>query len=256
MIEAVTDVIVARSRAPEALTPMVVWSLTAHAVLIAFVLFAPRTTEVPPPRTVMTISLGGAAGPRTGGMTQAAGRTVQAPAPVEPVRRAETAPAPVPPPMTLPDPRARTRPQAKPTQAPPQATGRTPTTGEKPEAGSTPAQTQVRGQGFGLSSAGGGGTGVELEVGNFCCPEYLEQMVAQIKRNWSQNQGMVATNVMRFTIARDGRLTAIQVFQPSGFTALDLESQRALLKTERLPPLPAAYPNASLTIRMRFEYQR
>ena len=58
----------------------VVVSLLAHAVLLtAFLLLTslgpPRATE----REVMTISLGGAPGPRAGGMTPMGGRPVQAP---------------------------------------------------------------------------------------------------------------------------------------------------------------------------------
>ena len=69
----------------------------------------------------------------------------------------EAPPAPKAPAMTLPDPRSRPRPQPKPTQAPPDATAKTANTGEVPREGSTRVDTRVRGQGFGLSSAGGSG---------------------------------------------------------------------------------------------------
>ena len=187
----VTDIIVARSRPSERLTAMTAWSVTLHIVLVAAILFVPTRAAQQAPRTVMTISLGGAPGPRDGGMTQAGGRTVQAVPPPEPVRRAETPPAPTRPAMTLPDPRARTRPQPKPESAPKDATSRTLSTGEQPREGTTRVETGARGQGFGLSTGGGGGTGVQLDVANFCCPEYLEQMVSLIQRNWDQNQGVV-----------------------------------------------------------------
>ncbi len=104
----------------------------------------------------MTISLGGAPGPRAGGMTPMGGRTVQAPPPPEPVRRAETPPAAKPPEMTLPSPNVRPRP--RPERAPPDATGRTPTTGPEPQEGRHARETGARGQGFGLTTGGGGGT--------------------------------------------------------------------------------------------------
>ena len=37
---------------------------------------------------------------------------------------------------------------------------------------------------------------------------------------------------------------------------LDLESQRALLKTHALPPLPREFTENTLTVHLIFEYQR
>jgi len=251
----VTDIIVARSRSAERLTAMTAWSVGAHVVLVAVILLAPTRAVEQAPRTVMTISLGGAPGPRDGGMTQAGGRTVQAVTPPEPVRRAETPPAPTRPAMTLPDPRARTRPQPKPQNAPKDATSRTLSTGEQPREGTTRVETGARGQGFGLSTGGGGGTGVQLDVANFCCPEYLEQMVSLIQRNWDQNQGVVGTTWMKFTIERDGMIVMPAIERSSGFFALDNSAQRALLLA-KLTPLPAAFPNPTLTVHIQFKYSR
>ena len=70
MIENVTDIIVARSREPEGLKTMIVWSLAAHITLavVALLWGGPRLDTAP--RKVMTISLSGAVGPKTGGLTQ------------------------------------------------------------------------------------------------------------------------------------------------------------------------------------------
>jgi TonB family protein len=255
MLESVTDIIVARSRQAQDLKPMVVWSIAIHTVVATLILLAPHGVTEEAPKTVMTISLGGAPGPRAGGLTQMGGRAIQAPAPPAPVRRAETAPAPTAPVMTLPDPKAPKRTQARPPQAPQEATGRKATTGPEPREGSAQADTPARGKGFGLSTGGGGGSGVQLDVGNFCCPEYLEQMVSIIQRNWQQNGGRVGATIMKFTIRRDGTIDMTQVETSSGFYALDNAAQRALLQT-RLPPLPGAFTNPSLTVHMRFEYQQ
>jgi outer membrane biosynthesis protein TonB len=251
----VTDIIVARSRPAERLTAMTAWSVAAHVALVAAVLLVPTRAAQQAPRTVMTISLGGAPGPRDGGMTQAGGRIVQAVRPPDPVRRAETPPAPTRPAMTLPDPRARTRPQPKPENAPKDATSRTVSTGEQAREGTTRVETGARGQGFGLSTGGGGGTGVQLDVANFCCPEYLEQMVSLIQRNWDQNQGVVGTTWMKFTIERDGMIVVPMIERSSGFFALDNAAQRALLLA-KLTPLPAAFPNPTLTVHIQFKYSR
>jgi protein TonB len=202
----------------------------------------------------MTISLGGAPGPRTGGMTQAGARAVQAPPPEEPVRRAESAPAPAPPAMTLPDPRARTRQEtAKPKQAPPDAASRTATTGETPREGTAKSETQVRGQGFGLSSAGGTGGQVTVDAVNFCCPGYLSDMTELVRAKWSQRQGFIGITTAQFTILKDGSLRDVHVEKPSGFAPLDAAAVRALRLTT-LPPLPREYPNDTLTVHLEFVY--
>lgn len=255
MDQAVTDVIVARSRGADRLSAMVMWSIAAHVIVVTALLVFQSTRPEPPPRTLMTISLGGAVGPKTGGLTQIGGRPVQAPPPEQPVRRAESAPAPKPPPMALPNSKP-VPPQAKPQQAPRDATGRTPTTGPEPQEGSARSNTQNRGQGFGLSSAGGGGGGVRTDVGNFCCPEYILDMRERIRRNWNERMGVVGVTTMRFTIQRDGTVTEVQLDKSSGFEVLDTQSDRALRLTPKLPPLPAQFPNPTLTIYMEFAYQR
>ena len=252
----VTDIIVARSHISERLNAMIPWSIAAHLALFAFMIFMPaswRGAVDEGPRTVMTISLGGAPGPRNGGLTSMGGRTVQAPPP-EPVKKVlETPPAAKTPEMALPTKNARqVKPQTQ--EAPKEATARTPSTGQ-PQEGSTRVDTGARGQGFGLTSGGGGGTGVTVDTANFCCPEYLSQMVTLIQRNWQSNQGVAGKIVMKFTITRAGTIENVQIEQPSGFLAHELAAQRALLLT-RLPELPLQYPNQTLGVHMIFEYQR
>jgi len=165
----------------------------------------------------------------------------------------ETPPAAKTPEMALPTKNARqVKPQTQ--EAPKEATARTPSTGQ-PQEGSTRVDTGARGQGFGLTSGGGGGTGVTVDTANFCCPEYLSQMVTLIQRNWQSNQGVAGKLVMKFTISRAGTIENVQVEQSSGFLAHELAAQRALLLT-RLPELPLQYPNPTLGVHMIFEYQR
>lgn len=251
MTESVTDIIVSRGRAQDGLSAMVVWSLGAHAVLIALMLLWPAP-GAEPPKTVMTVSLGGAPGPKTGGLNQIGSRAVQAPAP-EPAKQVEAPPAPKTPPMTLPDPTSKPRPRAKVDEAPPDSTSHAPSTGERPREG-TPAVVRGTGFGTGLSSSGGSGGGVQLDVSDFCCPEYIDQMRIVILRIWEQNQGVRGSNTMKFTITRTGSVQAPQVEMPSGFVALDTASLRVLQRVT-LPPLPAAFPNPTLTVHMRFDYQ-
>ena len=241
----VTEVIVARRHQPDQFNPMIGGSIVFHVGLLAAVLFGPLAwrTAPEPPRTVMTISLGGAPGPRAGGMTPMAGRAVPVPEkPPELPARPVAAPPPPRPQMTLPSRNQRR------VQPPPQPQ-------EEPRPGSTRTETGARGTGFGLTTGGGGGTGVQLDVANFCCPEYLQQLVGLVQQNWQQNQGVAGSTVMKFTITRRGSIEDVLVEKPSGFVALDYAAQRALLLT-RLPELPAQYPNANLTLHVTFEYRR
>lgn len=254
MSDLTTDVIVLRARETDALSRMLAWSVVVHAVAVAVFVLGPGRDDTPPPtRQVMSISLGGAPGPRTGGLTQMGGRTVQAVAPPN------QAPRPAPPAAAS----RAAAPAARPSPAParrearavPEARRDVPVTGAEPAVGSTRTDTRVRGQGFGLSSAGGAAGGpVQLDVANFCCPDYLEQMLARIRGNWQQNVGAAGMTVMKFTVLRDGTLQAVQVERSSGLIALDSSADRAIRLTARLAPLPAQFPNPSLTVHMRFEY--
>src|SRR5262249_21607480 len=197
-----------------------------------------------------------------GGMTPMGGRPIQEKNPADEPPRPEPVrpPAAKAPEMTVPVPNAKvtkaTPAPAKPVKsAPEEARGRTPTRGDRVTAGSTIADTGVRGQGFGLSSGGGPGSGSTLDVADFCCPEYIATMVLQIKRAWNQNQGTSGTTVIKFTIQRDGSLTDVTVDKGSGIPTLDLAAQRAVMVARTLPPLPTAFPNPTLGVRLTFNYQ-
>jgi periplasmic protein TonB len=253
LTETVTDIIVARAQHTDRLSQMVVWSVAGHAIVIALLMLWPNQSGQEAPKIIMTVSLGGAPGPKTGGLTQIGGQTVQAPSPQEAPKPVEAPPAPKTPAMTLPDPKVKPKPQPKVTQAPPDATANKANTGAEPRVGNA----RVRGEGFGsgLSSAGGSGGPVQLDVSDFCCPEYIDQMRVFIQQRWEQNQGIVGSTGVKFTIHRNGAIQSPQIEKPSGFDALDLAALRALQRTT-LPPLPAAFPNPTLTVHMRFDYSR
>jgi TonB family protein len=136
----------------------------------------------------------------------------------------------------------------------PESSGRTPTRGAEVRAGNAVAQTGGTGIGFGLST-GGGGTGGDIDIGDFCCPDYLQTMLQIIQRNWNSKQQVAGVSAVRFTIARDGTTRDVSVAKPSGYAMLDLTAQRAVAMS-RMPPLPGAYTNPTLTITLTFEYQR
>ena len=257
-MEPVSEILRVRSAAPGGLEGMMMLSLVAHgAVAAILVLAAPGwrgRQEVP--RTVMNISLGGSPGPSTGGMTPIGGRPVQqvleGPRVPQPIRP----PAPKTPEMTLPAPKTVKPPTPRVATAPPDTKGSRATTGSEIQQGTAVVDTAAKGLGFGLSSGGGSGTGGTLDVGDFCCPDYLVTMQQLIRRNWNEKQPAGGEAIVKFTIARDGIITDVELERSSGYAALDLESQRALLLTRQLPALPTQFTDSKLTVHLRFQYQR
>ena len=257
-MDAVSEVLIARADKGDGLSSMLGASAMAHIVVVAVFVFVPAWwfgAEQKQPETIMQISLGGPIGPDKAGLTAIGGRSIQQAVPVEAKKPIE----PVRPPS------AKTPEMIEPTKAPPRTVTPTkveakdprstrPTKGAEVQKGSSVAETGAKGQGFGLSS-GGGGTGAQLEVSNFCCPEYLATMAAIIKSNWNQQQNAAGITRMRFVIQRDGRVTDIQVLESSGVQVLDFYADRAL-KLTKLPPLPAAFMEPSLAVRLPFEYTR
>ncbi len=258
-MDVVSQIVSVRSRETGGMDRMLGASLAGHLVLIVVVFLAPGSwfgaEPVREPENVMTISLGGAPGPRDGGLTMMGGRPIQEVVPsqraIEPVRP----PAAREPEMIEPKKAAPKRTETKVQETAKDPRGRTPTRGEQVEKGSTVADTGGRGQGFGLSR-GGGGTGGYLDVANFCCPEYLSTLLDLILRNWDSRQQAAGTTVVKFVIQRSGAVSDVVVEKSSGYPALDGLATRAVLLNRQLPPLPAAFTEPSLTIHLVFEYQR
>jgi periplasmic protein TonB len=261
MNEAVSDILRLRAQQEEGLSRTLWLSIAAHVLLLAIFVLVPADWRTSPPQAQpnpMLISLAGADGPNNGGMTQISGRTVQESVPLETRSRVETPAATTP--MALPDPsvRPRPRPTLKPVDKPvAKSPTRKPSTGAEPKAGAAKADTGAAPIPFGgLSTGGGGGQGVTFDVGDFCCPEYIQVMRQRIMERWNQNQGTVGSNIVKFTIGRDGVLSGIEVTQSSRNPILDMESRRALTMTARLPPLPARFTRPTLTVFLTFEYKR
>jgi TonB family protein len=260
----VSDVLRDRMQTAGGLQRMLTLSVGVHLALVAALLFAPGglLKRADQSRTVMTISLGGGGDlPQSGGLTPMGGRPVQTQTPPEEIAKREAVrpPAAKTPEMTVPLPNAKPvkpvpGPQVK--QAPDEARGRTPTKGAQTSPGSAVAETGVRGQGFGLSTGGGAGSGSSLDIiGDFCCPEYLATMIVRIRAAWDQNQGATGQTLVKYTIQRDGSIINAETERGSGTTSLDRAALRAVLQTKTLPPLPDAFSNPTLTVHLNFQYQ-
>ena len=76
----VSDILRARMREPGGLGQTAVLSLAMHALALTTIAMVPAIWPVRhmPPPVVMTISLGGTPGPKTGGITQLGGRNIVA----------------------------------------------------------------------------------------------------------------------------------------------------------------------------------
>lgn len=259
----VSDILRDRMQEPAGVRQMAVVSALLHGAIAAAVVLAPAawfSQRVDTPRDVMTISLdSGTPGPESGGLTAIPGRAIQAIRPPEEMKKPEPIrpPAQKAPEMTIPERGARARTGATDIkEAPPEARGRTPTRGAEASAGSSLAETGVRGQGFGLSTGGGAGSGSRLDVNNFCCPDYILLMLQRIRENWDRRVETSGETIVRFTIQRDGRMTDIVAERSSGVNVLDLNAQRALYRTRQLMALPPQFPNPTLTVHLNFQYTR
>ncbi|MDP2052945.1 MAG: TonB family protein [Acidobacteriota bacterium] len=255
-MDAVSEVLIARSAKSDGLSSMVGWSAMAHIALVAAVAFVPGAwfgAIEREPEVILQISLGGPIGPADGGLATLGGRTIQQ------VVETKKAVEPVRPPA------AQTPAMIEPTKAPPRKTTPTktdakdprstiPTKGAEIQKGTAIAETGAKGQGFGLSS-GAGGKGGYVDVVNFCCPGYLATMKDQITMNWSSKQGTVAETQMRFVVQRDGRIVDVKVERSSGRADLDYLASRAL-QLAKLPPLPAEFTGSALPVYLWFEYVR
>lgn len=259
----VTEVLRGRLQESPGLQRMTAISVLVHAATLAIVIVGSGRwpgQASPAPQPVMTLTLGaGAPGPQSGGRTATGGRTVQAETPREAVAKPKPATPPAAAPaMTLPQSsRARATTPAPPDvkHVPDAAPASTPSAGPEAVTGSTAVETQVRGQGFGLSTSGGVGVGVRLDV-SFCCQDYLDVMSQRITQNWDSRAEVPRDVTVVFVIARDGTLSRAVVETSSGFGPLDIRAQRAIATTRQLPPLPDRLPNPTLTVHLTFRYTR
>ena len=95
-----------------------------------------------------------------------------------------------------------------------------------------------------------------MDVANFCCPAYLDAgRDARSSANWNERQAVSGPE--HHEVRRPARRTITDVaVDESGGQLLDIASQRALLVTKQVPPLPREFTSNTLTIYLIFEYSR
>jgi TonB family protein len=260
MSDLVSSAIAGRLRDDESLRKSLTISAAAHAVGLALLVVLPGILGLreAPEQPAMFVSIGGAPGANTGGMTPLSARPVQRAEPKPELPRPEPVrpPAARTPDMVDPSKATRTPPRASVTTAPKDAASRTPTTGQQVSKGASNVDTKgVPTNETGLSTGGAAGN-ANTTTGDFCDPQYLGQMITLIHRNWNPNQGVLGTPVVRFVIQRDGTLTDIGLRQSSGRQILDVVANRAVVLTKAIPPLPSCYPYSTFIVNLSFEYTR
>lgn len=261
-MDAVTEILVERSQQADKVTRMVMVSLVVHAALVTAVAFGPSRwgPSTVDNRKVMMISLGGAPGP-VQGRNPMSNKPVQEAVPEKVKPTAEAPPALAKPEMVepvktaKPEPKAAAKPETK--KEVQQLHGSKPTQGADVRAGTAKVETGGAAIPFGggLSTGGGGAGQAYTEYADFCCPEYLQGVTDLIRKNWNSKQGQEGSSVIMFSIRRDGTIADVKVEQGSN-PILNLASQRAIIVTQRVPALPAAFSPPQLTLHLVFQYQR
>jgi outer membrane biosynthesis protein TonB len=259
-MDAVTEILVERSEKVDSLTRMVVLSLAAHAAIVAAVTVLPgRWSSAPDTAPVMMISLSGAPGPKQGNNTTAA-KQIQQAVPETAKPKNDAPPALARPEMIEPvktaRPESKTPAKPEPKKEAVQLHGAKPTQGTEVKAGAARIETHGAAIPFGGLATGGGGAGqAYTDYANFCCPEYINAVTEQIKKNWNEKQNLDGSSAIKFTIRRDGTITDVIVEQGAN-QILNLASQRAVVTAARVAPLPAAFTPDTLILHVVFQYQR
>jgi outer membrane biosynthesis protein TonB len=247
-----------RAPVPPGLRKMITASLVVHLAALAGMALVPREwlSKREPARPMMSVSLG-SSGERTGGMNAAGAQQVEEVAP--PPKRPVPLPAVQPKPET-----AIAVPKTPPKPAPPQRTTETaaavitprpPVTAPQPTAGTARTYTPTTAQGTGLSMGGGAGGAVASFPADFCCPQYIEELLRRIAVNWRKSQQEQGTTTIKFVINRDGSFSRPEIEQSSGSVLLDVTSKDAF-NGLRLDPLPKPFTEDKLTIHLKFPYVR
>lgn len=93
---------------------------------------------------------------------------------------------------------------------------------------------------------------VTLEGRPFRFPWYLEQLVSKIERNWRPTSNTLSATVY-FRIARNGRISDIDIAEESGNFLFDQSARRAVEASAPVPPLPDEYDGDYLGVYFQFD---
>lgn len=188
--------------------------------------------------------------------------TPPAPAPPQAVAKAEPTPM-----VKTPEPRP-TAPDPQPSQPTPSqpAVSAPPAAPSAPQvAVARPLDSMRRQPGGGGGLTGGGRGGVEGDPIPLDTPEpkyqdYFNKIRERIKANWiyprqAGDRGIEGELLIEFHIAKDGRLSHIELRHSSGTTILDDAALTAVKLAQPFPPVPDEIAKQTLAINGQFKYQ-
>jgi outer membrane biosynthesis protein TonB len=221
-------------------TGAVLGSLSLHSVVLAGMLWGATRIDIPDPLQVYQVQL--IAAPRSTPM-----EAVPAPEEPRPAPEREAARRPLET-RTAPDQSAQRQTPPAPTREAGAAAAAA-TVVERPPA-APPEQ----------SAQGVEGSPVRLEGAPFPYPEYLANIILQIKRHWRPPQGGRQLRAeLAFTIRRDGSVADVVWVRRSGDPAFDLEARGAIESAGRrgvFGALPDGYPSDHLRVSFFFDPTR
>jgi len=228
------------ARPEDGVTEAVVGSLGMHAVFLAVVFWGASHISIPEPPQVYQVEL--VAVPR-----EAPVRAVPVPDRPRPTPEERPRARPV---ETKPAPTERPRRETRPVEAEKEAVEVKPDTPVEEKPAAAPEQ----------SSEGVEGQPVRLEGAPFPYPEYLANVILQIKRHWRPPTGGQQLRAeLAFTITREGSVEDVAWVRRSGNPAFDLEARGAIEAAGRrraFGSLPEGYPSDVLRVSFFFDPTR
>ena len=261
-MDRVSELLEAHERHPAKRFPYVIAATALHLGVVFGVFAAaqlsPRAHDLLPSVAVRLVA---APAPEPMTTTNAAPSTSE-PTTTEPESKPEPEP-PREPPVPEPEPETVTEPVSETTDSTvdaPADTDQAPSGQAMPQPdrpAATPAPTPPRRSSRSTSrglSLGDGSAGSGAAIpSDFQFTYYVERMLALIESRWYKPPVPSGTRTLiRFRIARDGRLSDIVLERSSGAGSFDRAALRALYAANPLPPLPPAYRKPSLTVHLVF----
>ena len=228
----------------------IAFSTTAHVMLVGAALWWGSRAEAPRPPVYRVELVGAPPGPRQAGVvTPTPQPTVEAPdiAGAERVPEEAVVPKPSTAKKVLPSPKA------------------TPSLSRTKKAGSkTATATATKSTSAPKAGAGAqGGKGADVANLNirgieFPYPGYLQNIVRQLTLNWTPRRVSASlVSEVKFTIRRDGSVTAIEVVKGSTDRIYDLDAMGAIEavgSTRAFGPLPPGWTDDVLIVYFTFDY--
>lgn len=229
-------------RGPEPGVPAgaVVGSLSVHTVALAVIFWGATRIAIPPPPQIYQVELVAAPRPEPVRTLPVPDRPRQAAELKERLRPVETKPVPA----------------EKPRQESRRAEVKEEEEAERPEPPAEESPSAPPEQ----SQEGVADTPVRLEGAPFPYPDYLANIILQIKRHWRPPFGGGQLRAeLAFTILRDGSVESVSWVRRSGDPGFDLEARGAIETAGRrgvFGPLPDGYPSDRLRVSFFFDPTR